>query len=446
MTAVIPAPGAPAVPAPGTAAVPAPRRRRLTARIRRAGARFRSLMDIVVTITRPVRHRLRPLVRVVTPLGWIALGSAVVLLIVGSHEGWAEYRAIGLVCALAFAVGIGMTFGRPSYDVRLELDRVRVLAGERSMGRVIIRKTSGRSVFRGTFDLPVGRNTATFALPSLHLGGEHEQIFVVPTRRRSVVPIGPVRSVQGDPLGLLRREQRWPGAVELYVHPLTVPLDSGSAGLMRDVEGVTTRNLSASDLSFHGLRDYTPGDDRRAIHWRTTARLQQLGMTDRMVVRQFEETRRAHMLVLLDVRAENYASDDDFELAVSCAASLGLLAFREERQLGVVTQGGQLATMNGAVLLDQCSGVELTPGAEGLLALVTMGLRRNPNASVVAVVTGAVPTAAELRAVDATIPFDAQSFAVRCDQRTQVSRRRIGMLTVLDVPALNDLRRAVRGL
>lgn len=438
MTAVVPAPGAEAGPEPP----PDPR----TTLLRRAGAGLRSLTARAAGFTGPVRRRVGPLVAVVTPLGRVVLGSAVVLLIVGGIQGWAEYRAIGLVCLLAFAVGIVMTVGRPTYEVRVELDRARVLAGERALGRVVIRKKSGRSMFRGTFDLPVGRSAATFALPPLNAGGEHEQIFVVPTRRRSVVPIGPVRSVRGDPLGLLRREQRWPGAAELYVHPLTVPLDTGSVGLQRDIEGVTTHNLTSSDLSFHGLRDYTPGDDRRAIHWRTTARLQQLGMADRMVVRQFEETRRAHVLILLDVRSENYSSDDDFELAVSCAASIGLLALREERQLGVVTQAGPLATINGAVLLDQCSGVEVGSAADDLRTLVTAGLRRHPNASVVAVVTGAVPSAAELRAVDATIPVDAQSFTVRCDGSTPVARRRIGALTVLDVPVLEELRRAVRGL
>ena len=70
------------------------------------------------------------------------------------------------------------------------------------------------------------------------------------------------------------------------MHPLLVSLAGASSGLLRDLEGQATRDLSDSDLSFHALRDYVAGDDRRYIHWRTTARRGSL------MVKQFEDTRR----------------------------------------------------------------------------------------------------------------------------------------------------------
>ena len=42
------------------------------------------------------------------------------------------------------------------------------------------------------------------------------------------------------------------------------------------------------------------------------------------MVRQFEETRRAHLAIALSTNTDEYASEDDFELAVSVAASIGL--------------------------------------------------------------------------------------------------------------------------
>jgi uncharacterized protein (DUF58 family) len=51
------------------------------------------------------------------------------------------------------------------------------------------------------------------------------------------------------------------------------------------------------------------------------------------MVRQFEETRRSHVVVALDNLAEHYASDDEFELAVSAAASIAAQTFREEKEL-----------------------------------------------------------------------------------------------------------------
>src|SRR3546814_19904844 len=113
-------------------------------------------------------------------------------------------------------------------------------------------------------------------LPSLARDEEHEQLFDVPTRRRGVITIGPVASVRSDPLGLLRRTQRWADSADLHVHPVTVPLTNDSTGLIRDIEGVTPQEPSSSDVSFHALREYQPGDDRRATHWRTTARVGRL--------------------------------------------------------------------------------------------------------------------------------------------------------------------------
>ncbi len=117
----------------------------------------------------------------------------------------------------------------------------------------------------------------------------HEQTFPVPTARRGVLEIGPARTVRADPVGLVRREVVWTDRTQLFVHPRTIGIPSMSTGLIRDLEGLADADLAASDVSFHALREYLPGDERRHIHWRSTAR------TGRYMVRQFEETRRSHL-------------------------------------------------------------------------------------------------------------------------------------------------------
>jgi len=59
-----------------------------------------------------------------------------------------------------------------------------------------------------------------------------------------------------------------------------------------------------------------PGDAGRAIHWRSTARV------GKLMVRQFEETRRSHLLIVLDLDTDAWASDEEFEIGVSAAASM----------------------------------------------------------------------------------------------------------------------------
>ena len=151
-------------------------------------------------------------------------------------------------------------------------------------------------------ELPVGLSAARFVLPPLTPGDAHEELFVVPTSRRGVIQVGPATTVQGDPLGLMRRTLTWTERTELFVHPRTVALESLGAGLLRDLEGSTTEDVSMSDLAFHALREYQPGDDRRYIHWRSSAK------AGKLLVRQFLDTRRSHVTVIVDPDPEQYRS------------------------------------------------------------------------------------------------------------------------------------------
>ncbi|MBK8868484.1 MAG: DUF58 domain-containing protein [Actinomycetales bacterium] len=175
----------------------------------------------------------------------------------------------------------------------------------------------------------------------------------MPTHRRGVIPVGPARTVQGDPFGLVRRTVLWTEVTELFVHPRTVALDSLGAGLLRDLEGSVTEDQSMSDLAFHALRDYQPGDDRRYIHWRSSAK------AGRLLVRQFLDTRRSHVCVVVDPDAGSYRGGAeavgeltagrtvpiaggalpevrDLETALSVAGSIALRCFRDDQDTTVV--------------------------------------------------------------------------------------------------------------
>src|SRR5690606_25353628 len=157
----------------------------------------------------------------------------------------------------------------------------------------------------------VGRGRAEFGIPLLRPGESHEELFSVPTTRRAVIPAGPARSIRGDELGILRRTVRWTGVIDLFVHPRTVRLESSAAGLLRDLEGVTTAKITDHALAFHALRPYEPGDDLRHVHWKTTAR------TGTLMVRQFEETRRSQITVVHTLDRSRYRNEDEFELSIS---------------------------------------------------------------------------------------------------------------------------------
>ncbi len=106
-------------------------------------------------------------------------------------------------------------------------------------------------------------------------------------------------------------------------------LDGRPPGFVRDLEGLATRDLSNDDVSFHALREYVPGDDLRHVHWRSTAR------TGRLMIRQFEETRRSQFVIVVSTRPADYADDDEFEVGIAVAASLSRSAQVDGKEVTV---------------------------------------------------------------------------------------------------------------
>ena len=85
----------------------------------------------------------------------------------------------------------------------------------------------------------------------------------------------------------------WPIDEQVFVHPRTVRPSGALPGFVRDLEGEESTRRAASDLSFHTLREYVPGDDRRFIHWKSTAR------NGTLQVREFRETHRSLVAVVV---------------------------------------------------------------------------------------------------------------------------------------------------
>ncbi len=387
----------------------------------------------------PVLARARRWTAPVTTLGWAALAGGAATVWVGLDQGWVELLVLGIAILTTVAFALVWTFGRMSYAASIDLDSTRVTAGEQALGRVVVRNQASRTLLPSSIELPVGRRARTFELPGLAREEDHEILFAVPTRRRGIVPIGPLRSVKSDPFGFFRRERNWTERADLFVHPPTVPIAASTTGFLRDVEGVTTHNLTSSDVAFHALRDYVNGDDLRTVHWRTTARV------GRMVVRQFEETRRSHLLVLLSLHAADYATPEELELAISTVGSLVLQARREERQVDVLTSTGRLTVPSAAALLDQLCALDFAPEAIPLRESLVHGLALVPSASMVVLVTGSSTSPDALHATHRVAPLDVLTVAVRaCSPENVGARRRLGGMTVVDVPALAELPRAMR--
>jgi len=391
----------------------------------------------------PVRRALEPLEPVtsaVSPFGWVALVAAAASWWAGLLFSWLELLVVAVLLTVALLAAVVFVLGRFRYAVVLDLAQQRVTVGDRAVGRLDVKNDSARPLLPSVMELPVGQGMATFPVPRLRPGASHEEIFTVPTHRRSVISVGPVRSVRADPLGLLRREVVWTEPEELFVHPRVKNLAGSSTGFLKDLEGRVTTDISNSDVSFHALRDYVPGDDRRHIHWKTTAR------TGQLMVRQFEETRRSHLAVLLSTRAEDYARDEEFELAVSVCGSLGLQAIKEDRGVTVLVNDGSLRGDHRTRLLDDLARVETHDHRTSLVDVARVAGATITDASVVSFVVGSRVTPTELRAASARLPQDVRVMAIQCVPGASLSRHAIAELVVLTIGELAELPLALRRL
>ena len=177
-----------------------------------------------------------------------------------------------------------------------------------------------------------GRRPTRSIVVDEHIGAEHRAgrpcrrsapggrtPHVLPTADEPSRPCAhrPRRVVRADPLGLLRRRVAQPRRPTLWVHPRWSLVSAAAGGFAKDLEGPTTDASPAGDIAFHALRPYQLGDDRRHIHWMSTAR------TGTLMVRHYVDNRRPTLAVLLDDESAPYG-DDRFEVAVEIVTSLVL--------------------------------------------------------------------------------------------------------------------------
>lgn len=381
-----------------------------------------------------------------TPSAWVtAAGAATVIVgllawIGGWLLGWDELLIVAAGCLTVVLGGLLFTIGRSDLLVVLAVEPQRVVAGQEAVGQIAVTNQETHRMFPVRLEAAVGNAIAEVDVPSLSSGATFEEIMVIPTVRRGVIGVGPVRSVRGDPLGLIRREIGWTDRIDLYVHPVTTRLASANVGFVRDLEGHTTNDLSTSDVAFHTLREYVPGDDRRHVHWRTSARV------GRLMVRQFVDTRRSQLGLVLSTKTAEYSSPEEFELAVSVVASMGAAALAEQEDVACIVGGRQVPATSRERLLDALAAVELNAKGDDLPQAVQHSLRVVGRSSVVGLVTGSQVAMPVLRAVARHFGSDIRVVAIRCRPGITATVQTAGASALLTVGSLEDLPRVLRSV
>lgn len=130
------------------------------------------------------------------------------------------------------------------------------------------------------------------ASASVMADGSSVALLWLPTAHRGWLDIGRIRISSTQPLGLARAwSWVWPD-MPLLVYPSAEPQ---GPPLPQDEGGASRTRLHPAGDEVHQLRTYRPGDPRRAIAWKPSAR------RDVLMVREYEQSVAAE--VILDWRS-----------------------------------------------------------------------------------------------------------------------------------------------
>lgn len=257
----------------------------------------------------------------VTRAGAVVAGSAVVLLGAGAWADYPEIVMLGLACVAALVMGALWMLASPELVAVRRIVPDRVPAGTAARGVLTVTNAGRRRSLPSLVVETVAGRHLTVPLPSIAAHGVVETVYALPVEHRGRYVLPALKVGHVDPLRLFRLERARGGESVLYVHPRVHVLAALPLGGPRDVDGPTSAASPQGGVAFHSLRDYQPGDDRRHIHWRSTAR------TGTLMVRHNAFPDEPRHLVVLDTSEEPY-DDDTFEDAVEVAASVCVAAGR----------------------------------------------------------------------------------------------------------------------
>ena len=366
-----------------------------------------------------------------TPVGWAVIAAMLAGTVAALAFGWLEGFIVAVMGLVALVVAVASVASPSPLSVTLRMKNDRIVAGQVAVGRVRVVNESGRRSGSTLVEVTIGRGSGEFLVPPISANGTWNESFSVMTKRRGVINVGPARTVRMDGLGLLRRVRSWDDPILVHVHPPTVRFSFDATGTQMDVEGVASEKLTSSDVSFHALRDYEPGDDRRAVHWPSTARF------GRLIVRQFEETHRSHHMVLLDTRVDAW-DRRSFETAVSVAASLALAGSGEARTVSMHTADEWIPTGSPMAMLDALSEMETSTRSE-FAGIVRRCIMERGGISVLSIVVGAGVDDGEAARLANIAPVDVVVSVIRVVPGRARRRRKITRGVIIDCPSLEDL-------
>ena len=158
--------------------------------------------------------------------------------------------------------------------------------------------------------------------------------YTVTGTQRGAWKFGPAKLVCGDIFGFGSRHQEFADTTLLLVYPRLYELPELGLDARHPFGDHQTRNRLIDDpLLLRGVREYLPGDNFRHIHWKSTARRQELQ------TKLFEPSASRPLAIFINIRTFTHRFEginpDLREFAISAGASLARWAQLRGEAFGV---------------------------------------------------------------------------------------------------------------
>lgn len=379
-----------------------------------------------------LRHKLPGwLTTYVSPLGWSITAIALVCLAAFPALGWHELLVCAAIGLTILICGIVMSLGNTTFQSALSVSDDHIAVGDTVKVNVNISNPSKRPTASVIANLPMGTAHQRFRIPSLAPGKSKDKKVEFRAMARAILPVGPLTISKGDPFGIVRHEQSLSESVNVFIHPKTILLNTLDSGVFRDLEGSPSGQVVDDDLDFYGLREYRNGDDIRNVHWLSSAK------TGSLTVRQYEATKRTDTSITLSINPADYPTEDEFELAISAAASIGAECLAEDRPLSIQASKDSLTTHSPTLLLDWMSGIKPDPDENPNLAHAT--LRTSPGASFYFFIIGSGVKLERLRRIATALSHESVCIMLRIDALATNGIHQYDDFTLATLSSLDDL-------
>ncbi|WP_084734691.1 DUF58 domain-containing protein [Actinophytocola xinjiangensis] len=372
---------------------------------------------------------------------WTVRGTGTFLfgaVLTGAGVWWRYPGVVGLgagFVALA-AVGLASVAFRAQITMERAVSPTEVVRYRPCVGTMRLRHAGRGWPVHLDAEEQVGGEALPVRVLRLRAGERAGVDYEIPTTRRGILRVGPLRLRRHGLAGLATREVAVGDVVEVRVLPRRLPVRGLPAGGRRGQLG-TEERVDQGGSNLTGLREYTPGDDLRKLHWATSAR------TGTLIVREDADPARPHLAVLLDDRAASYRHPEvDFEDAIEVATSLATRAAELGHPVRLRTVSGSVDVYAPGSMGGVAAGAASRLVSEPLADLVVTDSTAEPDPlpvvdrDIVAVITGTAAEPHRLALVASGAPV---AVVLMIDLRTAGSVTSAGRVVTLRGPRAEEL-------